>query len=118
MRNSIATTVMTITFVTFAAALASAQTVTPAKGQTPEQTAKDTQECGSSAVTSSGYNPAAPPAEADRASGGRAKGAAKAATVGAVASGAGGGNAYDKASDNAQQEYRQNNAKDAAKVGM
>jgi hypothetical protein len=102
------------------AATAYASGVTPAKGQSPEQTQKDISECQALATQSSGFNPAAPPPPVDSAPpqvGGRAKGAAKGAAVGRVAAGASGGEVYDNASDDAKQEYRQNQAEGAAAAG-
>jgi hypothetical protein len=102
------------------AATAYASGVTPAKGQSPEQTQKDVSECQALATQSSGFNPAAPPppvASAPPQVGGRAKGAAKGAAAGRVAAGASGGEVYDKASDDAKQEYRQNQAEGAAAAG-
>ena len=104
------------------AATASAQSVEPLKGQTPEQMQKDVGECQASAKSSSGYDPAAPPpqsTEDEKNRGARAKGAAKGAAAGAVVAGAQGRqhDAYDNVSDDAKQEYRQENAKDAAKAG-
>src|SRR5262245_56640728 len=86
------------------AATASAQSVQPLKGQTPEQMQKDVGECQASAKSSSGYDPAAPPpssAEDEKQRGARVKGAAKGAAAGAVAAGARGRqyDAYDNVSD-------------------
>lgn len=103
-----------------AASIASAQsqvTITPQKGQTPDVVAKDQAECSSAATGSTGYNPsaAAPPV------GGRAAGAAKGAALGAAGAEmrgrANGGEVYEHAGSDAKQQYRQENARDAAKVG-
>ena len=68
--------------------LAIGQTVSPAKGQSPEQQQKDESECYSLAVQQSGYDPANPPPPAQTApvtgSGGRVRGAAAGAAVGAI----------------------------------
>ena len=68
--------------------LAFGQTVTAAKGQSPEQQQKDEAECYSMAVQQSGYDPANPPPQAQTApvtgSGGRARGAVAGAAVGAI----------------------------------
>lgn len=68
--------------------LAIGQSVTAAKGQSPEQQQKDESECYSMAVQQSGYDPANPPAPAQTApvtgSGGRARGAVAGAAVGAI----------------------------------
>ena len=101
---------------------ASAQSVQPLKGQSPEQMQKDIGECQASAKQSSGYDPAAPPPQSgadEKERGGRVKGAAKGAAVGAAAAEVQGRqhDAYDKASDDAKQEYRQDDARSAAKAG-
>jgi hypothetical protein len=102
------------------AATAYASGVTPAKGQSPEQTQKDVAECQALATQSSGFNPAAAPppvASAPPQVGGRVKGAAKGAAAGRVAAGASGGEVYDAASDEAKQEYRQDQGQGAAAAG-
>ena len=68
----------------------SQQTVSPAKGQAPEQQQKDEAECNTLAIQQSGYDPAHPPATATAqpapvtGSGSRARGAAAGAAVGAI----------------------------------
>jgi hypothetical protein len=105
------------------AATAQAGGVTPAKGQSAEQTQKDIGECQGLATQSSGFNPAAPPpvASAPPEVGGRVKGAAVAGAAGAAAAQVRGNQRgeelYDQASDDAKQEYRQDNAKSAAAAG-
>jgi hypothetical protein len=88
-------------------------TVTPLKGQSADQTARDQADCGAAATSATGYDPNT----ASAAKGERAKSAAKGAAVGAAAAGLQGGEVYDRAGDEAQQEYRQEKAADAAKVG-
>jgi hypothetical protein len=104
-----------------AALPASAESVEPQKGQTPEQMQKDISECQATAKQSSGYDPAAASTDApdERQAGGRVKGAAKGAAAGAAAAGVRGRqyDAYEDVSDDAKQEYRQENAKDAAAAG-
>ena len=105
-------------FVLVATALAqSSVTVTPMKGQSADQVARDQSECAAAATSASGYDPNT----AKPAVGGRAKGATKGAALGAagaeVRGHSQGGEAYDRANDEAKQDYRQENAKDAAKVG-
>jgi len=69
------------------------QVIYPAKGQSPEQQKKDEAECGTWAVSNSGYDPAKP-AAAPQAStqsttpkGARLRGAARGAIIGEVAGG-------------------------------
>lgn len=94
---------------------ATAQTVTPLKGQSPQTTQQDISACqalaGSGASTSTN----------DPKSGGRVRGAAAGAAAGAAVAGARGNQheeVYDRMSDDAKQQYRQNQAKDAAAAGM
>ena len=63
-----------------AAAGAQTATVTPTKGQSPQQVEADKQQCYGAAVQSSGYDPAASQA-AQPAAGGRARGAATGAAA-------------------------------------
>ena len=101
-----------------AAAGAQTATVTPTKGQSPQQVEADKQQCYGAAVQSSGYDPAASQA-AQPAAGGRARGAATGAAAGAAAAEVRGRQyeAYDKVDDDVKQEYRQNDAKSAAPGG-
>lgn len=101
-------------------AVAGAQTVTvtPTKGQSPQQVEADKQQCHGAAVQSSGYDPAASQA-AQPAAGGRARGAVAGAAAGAAAAEVRGRQyeAYDKIDDDVKQEYRQKDAKSAAAAG-
>ena len=101
-----------------AAAVAQTATVTPTKGQSPQQVEADKQQCYGAAVQSSGYDPDASQA-AQPAGGGRARGAAAGAAAGAVAAEARGRqyDAYDKIDSDVKQEYRQKDAKSAAAAG-
>ena len=94
--------------------VATAQTVTPMKGQTSEQMATDKTECQSIAQQSAAATP--PPAAAPQRGAG-VRGAARGAAVGAAVADRNGGEVYNRASEDAQQEYRQEKAKDAAKAG-
>ncbi|MBV4462923.1 hypothetical protein KVG95_06180 [Pseudomonas sp. SWRI79] len=92
---------------------ASAETVTPLKGQPPEMIQQDISACqaqaGNAASTSTTPE-----------SGGRVRGAATGAVAGAAVAGARGrqhDEIYDKVDDDVKQEYRQNKAKDAAVAG-
>ncbi|WP_234015697.1 YMGG-like glycine zipper-containing protein [Achromobacter spanius] len=95
---------------------ATAQTVTPLKGQTPELTQQDIAACqAQSANTTSAAGADTPSA------GGRARGAAAGAAAGAAVAGARGRQheeVYDRMDDDTKQAYRQNQAKDAAATGM
>jgi len=102
----------------------SAETIVPAKGQSPELVQRDLADCAAAAKQSSGYDPAqasatSAPAQTQTKKGGRVRGAA----VGAAAAAAGAqvrGNqheGYDQLSDEAQQQYRQNQAKEGAAAG-
>src|SRR5262245_43355171 len=94
---------------------AHADTVTPTKGQTTEQTQKDTADCQAQAKAVYDQTLAAsqPTTTDDKDRGGRVRGAAVGAAAGA-ASAQVRSNQYDNVSSDAQQEYRQNQAKDAA----
>ena len=109
-------------------AQAHAETVVPTQGQTPEQIQKDTEACKSqaksaydqalaaanqTAATATAAASAPPP------SGGRARGAATGAAAGAAAAQVRGNQYenYDKIDSDVQQEYRQNQAKEAAVAG-
>jgi hypothetical protein len=94
---------------------ASAQSVTPLQGQSAEQMQKDMAECQSLAQQSSAPAPvSAPPPRGER-----ARGALVGAAAGAAAAEVRGQQheAYDKVSDDVKQEYRQNQAKEAAAAG-
>lgn len=91
---------------------ATAQTVTPLKGQSSELMQQDIAACQaqSGGTSSADSTP----------SGGRARGAATGAVAGAAVAGARGRQheeAYDRVDDDVKQEYRQNQAKDAAVAG-
>ena len=93
---------------------AGAQTVTPLKGQSPQTTQQDISAC--QALSGSG----ASASTNDPKSGGRVRGAAAGAAAGAAVAGVRGNQheeVYDRMSDDAKQQYRQNQAKDAA-AGM
>jgi hypothetical protein len=99
-------------------AKAQTSTVTPLQGQSAEQLEADKQTCNSTAVQSSGYDPA----QADTArqsSGKRLRGAAAGAAAGSAAAEVRGRqyDAYDKANDDLKQDYRRNEAKSAAAAG-
>ncbi|MDH1302515.1 MULTISPECIES: YMGG-like glycine zipper-containing protein [Achromobacter] len=94
---------------------AGAQTVTPLKGQSPQTTQQDISAC--QALSGSG----ASASTNDPKSGGRVRGAAAGAAAGAAVAGVRGNQheeVYDRMSDDAKQQYRQNQAKDAAAAGM
>jgi Skp family chaperone for outer membrane proteins len=103
-----------------------AETVIPMKGQSPEQIQMDVTQCQAQAKTaydqalasasssaSTSTTSAAPP------SGGRMRGAVTGAAAGAAAAEVRGNRYenYDKIDSDVQQEYRQNQAKDAAVAG-
>lgn len=94
---------------------ATAQTVSPLKGQSQETMQQDMSACQTQAGTTSS-------ASTDSSqSGGRARGAAKGAVAGAVVNDVRAGqnsNAYDRLDSDTKQEYRQSQSKDAAKTGM
>ena len=94
---------------------ASAQTVTPLKGQSPELTQQDIAACQSQTGSAASTSPDS------REAGGRARGAAAGAAAGAAVAGARGQQheeVYDRMDDDTKQAYRQNQAKDAAAAGM
>jgi hypothetical protein len=97
------------------AALAQSMTITPAKGQTPQQVELDKSECTTIAQQSAASSAPAP-AQPER--GGRLRGAAAGAAVGAAGANRRGGEAYDRAGDRAQDEYRENQARTGAAAGM
>src|SRR5678815_5385887 len=101
-----------------------ADTVVPTKGQTPEQIQQDVAQCQvegktayDQALASANAAASTPPAEST--SGGRVRGAAVAATASAAAaqSRCNRNEVCDHADSDVQQEYRQNQAKDAAVAG-
>jgi hypothetical protein len=104
---------------------ANAETVIPAKGQSQAQVQKDAAECQSVAKTTydqtlaSANQAATSTTSAEPTSGGRARGAAVGATAGAAAaqSRCNRNEICDNADSDVQQEYRQNQAKDAAVAG-
>ncbi len=103
---------------------ANADTVVPAKGQSQEQVQKDAAECQSIAKTAydqalASANQAATSTTSESSGGGRVRGAAVGATAGAVAaqSRCNRNEICDNADSDVQQEYRQNQAKDAAAAG-
>lgn len=93
----------------------SALTITPMKGQTPEQIQRDQADCTSIAQQSAGAQTqsATPP------SGGRARGAAAGAMAGAAKAEVQGQQhgAYDNINDDVKQQYRQNEAESTAAAG-
>ncbi|WP_191578556.1 YMGG-like glycine zipper-containing protein [Achromobacter insolitus] len=94
---------------------ATAQTVTPLKGQSPELTQQDIAACQAQSGTTATASTDTPQA------GGRARGAAAGAAAGAAVAGARGRQheeVYDRMDDDTKQAYRQNQAKDAAAAGM
>ena len=94
-----------------------AETVVPTKGQTPEQTQKDVADCQAQGKAVYDQTLAAnQPATDDKDRGGRVRGAAVGAAAGA-ASAQVRSNRYDNVGSDAQQEYRQNQAQDAAVAG-
>jgi hypothetical protein len=98
------------------ASCAQASTVIPAQGQTPEQIQADTAACQSQGAQASA---AAAPAPAPAPQGGRLRGAAVGAAAGAAAAEVRGNQyeAYDRVDSDVQQEYRQNQAQEAAVAG-
>lgn len=92
--------------------------VAPIKGQSAQQVEMDKQQCYSSAVQTSGYDPAGP-AGGRQPAGGRARGAAVGAAAGATAAEVRGRQheAYDRIDDDVKQEYRRQDAKPAAAAG-
>ena len=106
---------------------AHAETVIPTKSQTPEQIQKDTAECQAQGKTaydqslaSANQASAASTTSDTKPSGGRLKGAAVGAAAGAASAQVQGNrnDNYDKVDSDVQQEYRQNQAKDAAVAGV
>ena len=97
---------------------AQAETVVPAQGQTPDQMQKDVADCQAQGKAVYDQTLAAnqPATTDDKDKGGRLRGAAVGAAAGAAA-GQVRSNQYDNVSSDAQQEYRQNQAKDAAVAG-
>lgn len=95
---------------------ATAVTITPMQGQTPDQIQRDQAECTSIAQQSGGSQTqsAQPP------SGGRARGAAVGAMAGAAKAETKGRQygAYGNVNDDIKQEYRQNEARSAAAAGV
>lgn len=93
----------------------SALTITPMKGQTPEQIQRDQADCTSIAQQTAGAQTqsATPPR------GGRARGAAAGAMAGAARAEVQGQQhgAYDNINDDVKQQYRQNEAKSTAAAG-
>jgi len=90
-----------------------AQTVTPLKGQSPEQVEADVSACQAQAQGSARQG------SSSQAAGGRAQGAATAAVAGAAAA-QHRANQYDnldRIDDGVKREYRQEQAKDAAVAG-
>lgn len=92
----------------------SAMTITPTKGQTPQQVEADKTECTSIAQQSAASS--APPADTSR-RGGALRGAAAGAAVGAGGANRRGGEAYDRAPDRAQDAYREDQAQKGAAAG-
>ena len=92
---------------------ATAETVTPLKGQPPETVQQDISACQAQAGSASSTNTTQ--------SGGRARGAATGAVAGAAVAGARmrqHDEVYDRVDDDVKQDYRQNQAKNAAVAGM
>ena len=96
-----------------------ASTLIPGKGQTPDQIQADTAACQSQATQASQAAPP-PPASAPAPQGGRLRGAAVGAAAGAAGAEVRGNqhDAYDRVDSDIQQEYRQNEAREAAAAGM
>lgn len=92
--------------------------VMPLKGQSAQQAEADKQQCYSTAVQTSGYDPSGAQGTKQPA-GGRVKGAAVGAAAGAAAAEARGRQheAYDRIDDDVKQEYRRQDAKSAAAAG-
>lgn len=90
-------------------------TITPTKGQTPQQVETDKADCNAIAQQSAAS--AAPPAAAAPQRGGALRGAAKGAVVAGGTANARGGSAYDRAPNAVQDEYRQDQARKGAAVG-
>jgi type IV secretory pathway VirB10-like protein len=96
-----------------------ASTLVPMQGQTSAQIQSDTAACQAQSTQAS--QAAAPaPAPAPAPQGGRLRGAAVGAAAGAAGAQVRGNQheAYDRVDSDVQQEYRQNQAKDAAAAGM
>ena len=92
--------------------LAQAETVTPLQGQNQQQIQNDIAACQSQAGTGQ-------TSSTEQSQGGeRLRGAAKGAVAGAAVTEIRGDEVYDRVDDDIQQEYRQNQARDAAKVGV
>jgi len=94
---------------------ATAQTVTPLKGQSSATTQQDSAACQALAGNGGSATTESPK------SGGRVRGAAAGAAAGAAVAGARGRQheeVYDRMDDDTKQAYRQNQAKDAAAAGM
>ena len=105
-RLLLVTTILTLTGF---AGFATGQTLLPLNGQNAEQIKSDDMACQNQATTPATEQP----------QGGRLAGAVKGGLVGAAAAEVRGNqyDAYDRLDDDVQQEYRQENARDAAAVG-
>ena len=105
-RLLLVTTILTLTGF---AGFATGQTLLPLNGQNAEQIKSDDMACQNQATTPATEQP----------QGGRLAGAVKGGLVGAAAAEVRGNQyeAYDRLDDDVQQEYRQENARDAAAVG-
>ena len=103
----------TATMLCLASLCATAETVTPLKGQTPEIIQQDIGACQAQAGSTSGTSTSPQ-------TGGRVRGAATGAVAGAAVAGARGrqyDEVADRVDDDVKQQYRQNKAKDAAVAG-
>jgi hypothetical protein len=104
---------------------AQAETVIPMQGQTPEQIQSDAAACQAQAKTAydqsvaTANQSAAASTDTTQPTGGRLRGAAVGAAAGAASAEVQGNRYenYDKLDSDVQQEYRQNQAKDAAVAG-
>lgn len=108
-RLLLVTTILTLTGF---AGFATGQTLLPLNGQNAEQIKSDDMACQNQATSTT--TPAT-----EQPQGGRLAGAVKGGLVGAAAAEVRGNQyeAYDRLDDDVQQEYRQENALDAAAVG-
>jgi hypothetical protein len=105
------------TFFLVVAGSASAETVVPLKGQSPDQIQSDITACKAQASNAEAVATAPTPSSTTK--GGRLRGAAAGAAVGSAAAQVRGNQheGYDQIDDDVKQEYRQENAKDAAVAG-
>lgn len=114
-RLLLVTTILTLTGF---AGFATGQTLLPLNGQNAEQIKSDDMACQNQATSTTSTTSTTTPAT-EQPQGGRLAGAVKGGLVGAAAAEVRGNqyDAYDRLDDDVQQEYRQENARDAAAVG-